>query len=108
MAQTILASYLITSCNVSLKVQEKEISDCSASKNFYGTDSWLNVYFRVRQINFEGGGWVISGQQEFFSNSLVGRIFFPLLVSLQDFFPQKRVMCLRIQNEFTFTLWSLQ
>ena len=62
--------------------------------------------------------WVIAGHQEFFffSSNLV--IFFSLLnalqnifsllISLQDFFPQKRVMCLRIQNVFTFTLWSLQ
>ena len=81
MAQTIIASYLITSCNVSLKVLEKEISDCSASKNFYGTDSWLNVHFKGRPFNFEGGGGGRVGDfwsaRIFFSNSLVGSIFFP-------------------------------
>ena len=49
----------------------------------------------------------------FFSSNLVGRIFFPLLnalqnifslpISLQDFFPQKRVTCLHIQNVLTLT-----
>ena len=63
-----------------------------------------------------GGGWgwvVISGKQYFFPSNLVGRIFFLLLNALQDifspphfsagfFFPQKRVMCLHIQNVLTF------
>ena len=57
---------------------------------------------------------MISGQQVFFPSNLVGRIFFSLLnalqnifflfISLQDFFPQKSVMCLHLQNVFTFTL----
>ena len=62
---------------------------------------------------------MISGQQEFFSEQPGGQdiffpsrcsagYFFPLLISLQEFFPRKRVMCLHIQNVFTFTLWSLQ
>ena len=89
MAQTIIASYLITSCNVSLKVLEKEISDCSASKNFYGTDSWLNVHFKGRPFNFEGGGgWVISGQQEFFFlTAWWAAYFFPSKCSAGYFFP---------------------
>ena len=54
----------------------------------------------------------------FFSSNLVGRIFFFLLNALQNiffplhfsagfFFPQKSVMCLHLQNVFTFTLWLL-
>ena len=64
------------------------------------------------------GGWFLV-IKNFFSTNLVGRIFFSLLNALQDiffpphfsagfFFPQKRVMCLHIQNVFTLTLWSLQ
>ena len=34
-------------------------------------------------------------------------IFFPLHFSAGFFFPQKSVMCLHLQNVFTFTLWLL-
>ena len=65
---------------------------------------------------------MISGHQEFFfflqqsggqdiffpSKCSAGYLFFPPHFSAGFFFPQKRVMCLHIQNVFTFTLWSLQ
>ena len=58
-----------------------------------------------------GGGWVISGQQVFFflatwwagyffPSYMLCRIFFSLLVSLQDFFFLKKVSCLHLQNVF--------
>ena len=59
---------------------------------------------------------MISGQQDFFSSNLVGRIFFSLPNALQDiffsphfsagFFFLKKVSCLHLQN--VVTLWLLQ
>ena len=60
---------------------------------------------------------MISGQQDFFSSNLVGRIFFPPKCSADIFFapqfsagfffPQKKVV-FTLQNVFISTLWLLQ
>ena len=58
--------------------------------------------------------WVISGHQEsggqdiFFPSKCSAEYFFPSSFLCRIIFPQKRVMCLHIQNVFIFTLWSLQ
>ena len=61
---------------------------------------------------------MISGQQAFFflatwwagyffPSKCSAEYFFFLFISLQDFFPQKSVMCLHLQNVFTSALWLL-
>ena len=51
----------------------------------------------------------LTGHQEFFFLAIWwAGYFFPSSFLCRIFFPQKRVMCLHIQNVFTLTLWSLQ
>ena len=62
-----------------------------------------------RPFNFWGGGeggeWVGDCWSAiFFSTNLLGRIFFPLLICLQDFFPLEMVSPSFCKNVFTFTL----
>ena len=51
---------------------------------------------------------MISCQQDFFPENLLGRIFFSLPICLQDFFFLKKGQSKFCKNVFTFTLWLLQ
>ena len=67
----------------------------------------LLPYYGADHLTFEGEGgeWVGDFWSAiFFSTNLLGRIFFPLLICLQDFFPLEMVSPSFCKNVFTFTL----
>ena len=47
------------------------------------------------------------GQDIFFPSKCSAEYFFSSSFLCRIFFPQKSVMCLHLQNVFTFTLWLL-